>query len=101
MAFRFPATFPKGLPPRLRRSGLPVLETAENQPSVKLQKNTHTPAGSVQPLDHVLHQVPGVLDVYVNPITDTAYVSYDPDRCTEAQLEEVIREAGFHVPPRR
>lgn len=54
-------------------------------------------AGGTKRLDDALREVPGVVDVYVNPVIAAAYVEYDPDRCTLDQLESAVREVGFRT----
>lgn len=38
--------------------------------------------------------LPGVVDAYLNPATDTAYVEYDPARCGPAELTRILEDAG-------
>lgn len=54
-------------------------------------------AGSIQTIEHALRQVPGVVRVYVNPVTEAAYVEYDPDSCTEAALVAAIQSIGVQA----
>jgi cation transport ATPase len=51
-------------------------------------------AGSVHTVETVLLEVPGVSRAYVNPVTEAAYVEYDADRCSEADLERAIESIG-------
>ena len=44
----------------------------------------------------VLCRRPGVLAVDVNPVAQTATVTYDPDRTSVAELSEWVRDCGFH-----
>ena len=46
-------------------------------------------------LEKVLRDVPGVLRVYVNPVTEMAYVEYDGDRCEERVLETALEREGY------
>ena len=46
-------------------------------------------------LERVLVRTPGVVDAYVNPATEMAYITYDPDRCNPEQLGAAIKRAGF------
>jgi copper chaperone CopZ len=48
---------------------------------------------------HLFHQ-PGVIHVMVNPLTEIAYVAFDPDRTHPATLRRCIEEAGFGVDAR-
>jgi P-type Cu2+ transporter len=44
----------------------------------------------------VLSRRPGVLEVEVNPVAQTATVTYDPDRTSVVELSEWVRDCGFH-----
>jgi copper chaperone CopZ len=44
----------------------------------------------------VLSRRPGVLAVEVNPVAQTATVTYDPDRTSVVELSEWVRDCGFH-----
>ena len=46
-----------------------------------------------------LRRAPGVVEVYVNPATDTAYVRYDPALIDPRRLAAIIREAGYRPGP--
>ena len=46
-------------------------------------------------IDDVLHKVPGVTRVYLNPVTEMAYIEYDADRCTETTLRSALDRAGY------
>ena len=46
-------------------------------------------------LEKTLRDVPGVLRVYVNPVTEMAYVEYDGDRCDEHILATALAREGF------
>jgi len=39
----------------------------------------------------------GVLRVYVNPATETAYLDYDPARADPRKLAEAIEKAGYRA----
>ncbi len=43
-----------------------------------------------------LSRQPGVLGVDMNPVSQTATVTYDPDVTTVAQLTDWVRECGYH-----
>ncbi|TFV66610.1 UNVERIFIED_ORG: heavy metal translocating P-type ATPase [Bacillus sp. AZ43] len=43
-----------------------------------------------------LSRQPGVLEVDMNPVSQTATVTYDPDRTNVAQLTDWVRECGYH-----
>ncbi|MFJ9314300.1 heavy metal translocating P-type ATPase [Pimelobacter simplex] len=44
----------------------------------------------------VLSRQPGVLSVDVNPVAQTATVTYDPKRTSISELRDWVRECGFH-----
>lgn len=44
-----------------------------------------------------LLRVPGVARAYVNPATEAAYVEYDAERCTEADLVTAVESIGVHA----
>ena len=46
--------------------------------------------------ESVLGRRPGVLDVEVNPVAQTATVTYDPSRTSVAQLAGWVRDCGYH-----
>lgn len=46
-------------------------------------------------MEHVIRKLPGVVDVYVNPATEMAYVEYDPSRLTPEQIGDAIAGAGY------
>ncbi len=46
-------------------------------------------------IERRLAHVPGVVEVYVNPATEMAYISYDPAQSNPEQLTNVIKRAGF------
>ena len=54
-------------------------------------------------LEKALREIPGVLRVYVNPVTEMAYVEYDRERCDERALAVALERDGFAAPlrPRR
>lgn len=54
-------------------------------------------AGASAGLERRLRRVPGVSGVAVNPLTEVAYVTFDPDRTNLAELEFVVSAAGFRV----
>lgn len=55
--------------------------------------------GSAYSLEAVLRRLPGVASVYVNPVTNTARVAFDPDRCTEADLVRAAGSLGIRAAP--
>jgi Cu+-exporting ATPase len=50
-------------------------------------------------IERVLARTSGVVEVYVNPATEMAYITYDPEQSSPEQLAIVIKRAGFG--PRR
>lgn len=53
--------------------------------------------GSSAPLavERQLARVPGVVGVYVNRLTEKAYVEYDPARCGPPELAAALRHLGY------
>lgn len=47
--------------------------------------------------ERVVSKVPGVLDIYVNPATETAYVDFNPATATPEQIADAIRRAGYET----
>ena len=48
-------------------------------------------------VEHLLRAVRGVAQVFVNPVTEMAYVEYDTDRCDEDSLRSALETAGYAV----
>lgn len=48
-------------------------------------------------LERSLQHVAGVGQVYVNPVTEMAYVEYDPALCDAPDLVRAIEQAGFEA----
>jgi Cu2+-exporting ATPase len=53
-------------------------------------------ASEQRAVDGPLRRRPGVLDVAVNPVSQTATVRFDPARTSLSQLREWIRDCGYH-----
>jgi copper chaperone CopZ len=51
--------------------------------------------GAALTVERELASVPGVTRVYVNPLTEMAYVEYDAARCGDAELTAALRRAGY------
>lgn len=51
--------------------------------------------GAAQTAERVLAAIPGVTHVYVNRLTETAYVEHDPEMCRVEQLQAHLKRAGF------
>ena len=50
-------------------------------------------------IERELRAVPGVTRVYVNPVTEMAYVEYDADQCDETTLRASLIRAGYDERP--
>lgn len=48
-------------------------------------------------LERLVRQEPGVRGVYVNPATETAYVTYDPARVERGGLSRAFAAAGYRT----
>lgn len=48
-------------------------------------------------VERALARVPGVVRVYVNPMTEMAYIEYDPDACESDQFARAVERAGFRT----
>ena len=46
-------------------------------------------------VERILMHTPGVIEVYVNPATEMAYITYDPGQSTPDLFIAVIERAGF------
>jgi copper chaperone CopZ len=46
-------------------------------------------------VERVLREIPGVLEVFANPVTEMAYVEYDPVLTQPDVLFNALRRAGF------
>lgn len=51
--------------------------------------------GATRLVERALRDVPGVTEVYVNPATEMAYVTYDPTRTEPTHLFNALQRAGF------
>jgi copper chaperone CopZ len=52
-------------------------------------------SGERQTVERILSEVAGVVTTMVNPVSEMAYVEYDPARTDPAALFTVLRRAGF------
>ena len=50
--------------------------------------------GGAYAVERELSRLPGVSRVYVNPLTEMAYVEFDPSRCTDGEFSAALRRAG-------
>lgn len=57
--------------------------------------------GATETVERLLLRIPGVRRVYVNPVTEMAYVEYDGELCNERQLAGVLERAGYDDAPTR
>ena len=46
-------------------------------------------------VERSLQEVPGVLEVSVNPVTEMAYVEFDPSQCGEEDVAVAVRATGY------
>lgn len=53
--------------------------------------------GGALSLEHVLERMDRVETVYVNPATETAYVTLDPDRILVRDVVRAIKKCGYDV----
>ncbi len=53
--------------------------------------------GGVLTIQRALERASGVLNVYVNPATEMAYVEYDPALTAPQHLVSVIEKVGFRA----
>ncbi len=53
--------------------------------------------GGVLIVERALARTPGVVYVYANPATETAYVEYDPEQVDQSRLMQVVEHAGFRA----
>ena len=55
--------------------------------------------GGARTIERQLARLPGVLQAYVNPATEIAYVDYDPATVDAGQLTGIIEQAGYRAGP--
>jgi copper chaperone CopZ len=70
---------------------------APNQERVLIRVLDFSCAGESAGLERRLQRVAGVRSVAVNPVNETAYVTFDPTRTNVDELEFVVAAAGFRV----
>jgi copper chaperone CopZ len=46
-------------------------------------------------IERSLRELPGVLEASVNPVTEMAYVEFDPARCSEEEVAAAVRATGY------
>ena len=46
-------------------------------------------------VERSLRELPGVLEASVNPITEMAYVEFDPAQCSEEEVAAAVRGTGY------
>jgi copper chaperone CopZ len=51
--------------------------------------------GGALTAERALARLPGVIQVYVNPLTEMAYVEIDPQAASEQQLVAEVAKLGF------
>lgn len=54
--------------------------------------------GSTVTIERALAESPGVLEAYVNPLTEMVYVVYDPVLVDTGQFARVIDQLGYGSP---
>ena len=54
--------------------------------------------GGALTIERALAKSPGVLEAYVNPLTEMAYVVYDPVLADTGQFARVIDQLGYGSP---
>lgn len=62
-----------------------------------LLERAYCVAGTAATLERVLRAVPGVRRVFVNPVTEAAYIETDADACTEQDLVKALDSLGVAV----
>ena len=60
-------------------------------------ENTGSIRGFARTVESVLRGLPGVLRADVNPATEAAYVEFDADRCSEAELTAAVESLGMRT----
>jgi len=55
--------------------------------------------GGAPTLERALARLHGVETVYVNPATETAYITYDTHALTVHELLEAVKRAGYRPGP--
>ena len=53
--------------------------------------------GGALTVERALAKVPGVVQVYVNPVTETAYIEYDPAVADVDGLIAAVESVGFRA----
>ena len=51
--------------------------------------------GGALSVEQAIAHLPGVIRVYVNPLTEMAYVEIDPTQASEAQIVAVVADLGL------
>lgn len=52
-------------------------------------------AAAAPAIEQALRHVPGVTLVYVNPVTEMAYVQFDAEQCGEPELRATLERAAY------
>jgi cation transport ATPase len=81
-----------------------VIVDAETEQRITKTKRVTLPihglaygGGGALTAERALARVPGVQRAYVNPLTEMAYVEYDPAITQPAQLTAVVEGVGLRV----
>jgi P-type Cu2+ transporter len=73
------------------------LDPGPNQQRALIRVVDFSCAGESAALERRLRRVSGVRSVTVNPVTETAYVTFDPRGTNSDELEFVVAAAGYRV----
>jgi cation transport ATPase len=55
--------------------------------------------GETLTIERALAKMPGVTEVYINPLTEMAYIIYDPAQVHPEQLRATLARLGYGAPP--
>lgn len=58
---------------------------------------SNLPCGAGPSIERSVKRTTGVLDAYVNPATDTVYVTYDSEQITPEAIAGLLHEAGYET----
>ena len=53
--------------------------------------------GGALAVERSLQRVPGVTRVYVNPLTEMAYIEFDPSRTQLQELDQAVERVGLQA----
>jgi copper chaperone CopZ len=52
-------------------------------------------AAAAPAIEQALRDLPGIALVYVNPVTEMAYVQFDAEQCGEQELRTALERTGY------